>query len=241
MNTTLNNEQIEKLTNSLVRCDAMKHPGNRNSVVERLPDKISAGITRKEGAKEDAISIVRRCAQFPDGVDALMKAVGFRDSGTTTFMDAEEAWNSIKKEITGSGKRQPSHSVENPTVVDMEKVVAPDAGNPSISTTGQAIESSSVEKSANTTPGTWEKIAAFAFGVVFLLLMIVIAIFIKNPTHFQYKFFQVALALAAAGVGAVIPGLIQVEVNQKYMPLIRAGGAIALFILVYMVDPPGIG
>jgi len=69
-------------------------------------------------------------------------------------------------------------------------------------------------------------------------MMIGIAIFIKDPTPFQYTFFRVAMSLAAAGVGAVIPGLIQLEVNQKYLPLIRAGGAIALFVLVYLFNPP---
>ena len=43
-----------------------------------------------------------------------------------------------------------------------------------------------------------------------------------------------ALALlAAAGVGAMIPGMIDVTMN----PIVRAGGAVALFVLVYLVRP----
>jgi hypothetical protein len=42
------------------------------------------------------------------------------------------------------------------------------------------------------------------------------------------------MSLAAAGIGAVIPGIIDVSIN----PVVRAGGALALFVLIYMVNPP---
>jgi hypothetical protein len=80
----------------------------------------------------------------------------------------------------------------------------------------------------------WEKVAAFACGVVFVALMLIIAISIPNPSATQWFVFRVVLALAAAGIGAVIPGLIVVNVSK----VVRAGGAIALFVLVYMLNPP---
>lgn len=83
-------------------------------------------------------------------------------------------------------------------------------------------------------PHTWEIIAAFAFGVVFLAAMLTIAIFVPNPSPFASFVFRVVLAMAAAGVAALIPGFLQVNVP----PYIRAGGAIAVFVIVYWFNPP---
>jgi hypothetical protein len=80
----------------------------------------------------------------------------------------------------------------------------------------------------------WEKIAAFAFGVVFIVVMIYIALYVPNPTPTQWFVFRVVLALAAAGVGALLPGLLRVEAP----PYVRAGGALALFVVVYWFNPP---
>jgi hypothetical protein len=80
----------------------------------------------------------------------------------------------------------------------------------------------------------WQKGTAFGCGVLFVALMLILAIAIPNPTATQWFVFRVLLALAAAGIGAVIPGLIVVNVSK----VVRAGGAIALFVLVYLLNPP---
>jgi len=80
----------------------------------------------------------------------------------------------------------------------------------------------------------WQKLTAFGCGILFVALMLIIAIAIPNPTATQWFVFRVVLALAAAGIGAVIPGLIVVNVSK----VVRAGGAIALFVLVYLLNPP---
>ena len=79
-----------------------------------------------------------------------------------------------------------------------------------------------------------EKIAAFIFGVVFVVVMLYINLYVPNPTETQWFTFRVVLALAAAGVGALLPGLLSMTVP----PYIRAGGALALFIVVYWFNPP---
>jgi hypothetical protein len=66
--------------------------------------------------------------------------------------------------------------------------------------------------------------------------MLVIAIWLPHPTENQWFIFRVVLALAAGGVGAVIPGLIRVQAPQY----IRAGGALALFVIVFWFNPPKI-
>ena len=64
--------------------------------------------------------------------------------------------------------------------------------------------------------------------------LLAIAIFDRNPPPFTRFIYRVVLSLAAGGIGAVIPGLIDVHIN----PIVRAGGGLALFVLVYMVNPP---
>jgi hypothetical protein len=80
----------------------------------------------------------------------------------------------------------------------------------------------------------WEKVTAFTFGIVFIAILLSIAFLVPNPTVTQWLVFRVVLALAAAGIAAIIPGLIVVNVSN----VVRAGGAIALFVLVYWFNPP---
>lgn len=80
----------------------------------------------------------------------------------------------------------------------------------------------------------WQQLAAVGCGVLFASVMLIIAIAVPNPTTTQWFIFRVVLALAAAGIGAVLPGLIVVNVSK----FVRAGGAIALFVLVYLSNPP---
>ena len=78
-----------------------------------------------------------------------------------------------------------------------------------------------------------DKILAFVFGVVFIVVLLLVAVFDRNPTPLAIFIYRVILALAAAGIGAVIPGMIDVNVA----PVIRAGGAVALFIIIYWFRP----
>lgn len=74
---------------------------------------------------------------------------------------------------------------------------------------------------------------SFAFGVAFILILIAIALLKPDPSKFQYTIFRTVLALAGAGIGAVIPGFIEVTAKNW----IRAGGAMAIFVLVYFWNP----
>jgi tetratricopeptide (TPR) repeat protein len=76
-------------------------------------------------------------------------------------------------------------------------------------------------------------VLAFSFGVVFVIVLLVLTVAIPNPTATTFFVFRVVLALAAAGVGAILPGLLVIHVSKG----IRAGGALALFVLVYVVNP----
>jgi hypothetical protein len=78
-----------------------------------------------------------------------------------------------------------------------------------------------------------ERIAAFAFGIVFVIVLLVLAVLHPNPTPFQYTVFRIVLALAAGGVAAMIPGFLTLTVST----LLRAGGALAVFAIVYFYSP----
>jgi hypothetical protein len=83
-----------------------------------------------------------------------------------------------------------------------------------------------------TTPGRWERPAIFVFGVVFVVVLIVLGIFFPTPTESQDRIFRTVLALAAAGVAALIPGLLHIDT-----PWLRAGGALAVFVLIFKFSP----
>lgn len=83
---------------------------------------------------------------------------------------------------------------------------------------------------------TWELVASFAFGVMFLIAMLVIAILIPRPTGHQMLIFRIVASIAVAGIGAVVPGFLIVNIP----PYVRAGGSLALFVMVYMINPPAL-
>ncbi len=70
-------------------------------------------------------------------------------------------------------------------------------------------------------------------GTVLLIVLIVYAWIEECPTDFQGRIFTTILALAAAAFSAAIPGLI----NVKYRGMITASGAIAVFVIVFLLKP----
>ncbi len=83
----------------------------------------------------------------------------------------------------------------------------------------------------------YERTAIFVFGVVFVIGLLVLAIIFSEPTDFQYMVFRIVLALAAAGVAVFVPGTIEAYAKKW----VRAGGAIAVFVVVYFFSPASLG
>ncbi len=83
----------------------------------------------------------------------------------------------------------------------------------------------------------WEKIAGFAFGVVFLATLLALTVFIPEPSPSQYATFKTILAIAAAGIGGILAGFIEVKGSIQKVS-VRAGGALALFVIVFFFTPP---
>ncbi len=89
---------------------------------------------------------------------------------------------------------------------------------------------SSHAKSSSRQP--WEIVAAFCFGVIFLTTVLTTALFKPDPTPYQYAVFRITLSLAAAGIGAILPGFF--EIKNK---VVSASGALAMFLVVFFGAP----
>lgn len=78
-----------------------------------------------------------------------------------------------------------------------------------------------------------ERLLSTLFGGGFLIALLIIAIFIPDPTPQQYNIFRIVIAVAAAGFVSMFPGFINVEIGKW----VKAGGALAVFVLVFFYDP----
>ena len=81
----------------------------------------------------------------------------------------------------------------------------------------------------------WERIAVFVSGFVLISSMVWIALLVPNPTDFRYTIFRIVLALSGAAFAALIPGAVDI----KYRSYVRAGGAMAVLIIIYFFTVAG--
>lgn len=81
---------------------------------------------------------------------------------------------------------------------------------------------------------------AVAFGFIALIALFAVAIFFPHPGPLLVTIARVTLALACAGIAAVIPGLLTIELRPTVANIVRAGGALAVFVLVYFFSPAGL-
>ncbi len=90
----------------------------------------------------------------------------------------------------------------------------------------------------NETP-KWQLISGLVIGLLFALIVLIAAIFIPSPTPTQFFIFRGIFAVSLAAIAAIIPGLLTVESRfQKFS--VRATGAIAVFVIVWMLNPPAL-
>ena len=92
---------------------------------------------------------------------------------------------------------------------------------------------------------TIQLILTFVSGIVFLLILLGIGVYIlvrkddkKVPKEAMY-IFRVVLALAGAAFAAILPGFLNIETKFAAIA-IQAGGALAVFIVIYWINPPSL-
>lgn len=78
---------------------------------------------------------------------------------------------------------------------------------------------------------------AFAFGLAFVVTLLILTIKVPRPTSFQYAIFRSVFALAGAGVAGTIPGFVNVDLSAGTGLLVRAGGALAVFVILFFFNP----
>ncbi|MEM1325955.1 MAG: carboxypeptidase-like regulatory domain-containing protein [Bacteroidota bacterium] len=71
-------------------------------------------------------------------------------------------------------------------------------------------------------------------GVIFLLIGLTVALLVDCPTTTQLFVIRLFLALGAAAFAAIIPGVLNVTALKS---IISAGGGLAVFALVYFLNP----
>lgn len=80
-------------------------------------------------------------------------------------------------------------------------------------------------------------IVLLVLGILLLATVILLSIKFPEPNKFQIWIWRVLAALGAACVGAIIPGFIEIDGEIEELAF-RAGGAITLFVIVYLMNPP---
>src|SRR5438093_8940718 len=84
-----------------------------------------------------------------------------------------------------------------------------------------------------------ETILAFAFGSVFCALLFYLLLRNEPVTNPGLLFvLRILGATSVAAIAAVLPGFLHLNVSRGKDLGIRAGGALAIFALVYTVNPP---
>src|SRR5271165_4775854 len=78
---------------------------------------------------------------------------------------------------------------------------------------------------------------AFVFGCVALAAVLWLAFRGQTLSEQQFEILRIVLALAGGGVGAVIPGFLDVSVKASTKLALRAGGALAVFVVLYFWSP----
>ena len=79
--------------------------------------------------------------------------------------------------------------------------------------------------------GTSHKISVW-IGVASLAAILAAVLLVPCPSSAQFFVFRLILALGAAGIGSILPGFLNIESGAA-----KAGGALGLFALVYLLNP----
>lgn len=129
------------------------------------------------------------------------------------------------------------HAVQKPIDPEAEKSKEGNTPVKSTPVTGGSDTAPPLQGQLNAGASVWQIITACAFGISFVVTLLVLAIKFPKPTLFQYSVFRIVLALAASGVAAMIPGFLSLDMAPGTGIAIRAAGALAVFAIVYFFNP----
>src|SRR3954470_3227053 len=78
---------------------------------------------------------------------------------------------------------------------------------------------------------------AFVFGCLALAAVLWLAFRNDSLNDQQFEILRIVLALAGGGIGAVIPGILNLTLKAGTRLALRAGGALAVFVVLYFWSP----
>lgn len=87
--------------------------------------------------------------------------------------------------------------------------------------------------------GSWKLIVGIVISVLFMLIIMLFAYHEPHPSNFQILIYRGIFALAAALLAGIIPGFLSIESRWKSLKM-RATGAIAIFIIIWLLNPPSL-
>jgi hypothetical protein len=82
-----------------------------------------------------------------------------------------------------------------------------------------------------------EIVFAFLFGSLAIAAVLWVAFTSGTLSGPQFEILRIVLALAGGGVGAVIPGFLELHMRAGTRLALRAGGALAVFVVLYFWSP----
>ena len=82
--------------------------------------------------------------------------------------------------------------------------------------------------------GIW---LAFTFGCVFMAVIQALAFIGDRLDNQRFEILRIVLALAGGGIGGVIPGFLDLNMKAGQKWTLRAGGGLAVFIVLYFWSP----
>lgn len=81
----------------------------------------------------------------------------------------------------------------------------------------------------------WKEITAVVLAIIFLIFVSYLAVEIPHPSAFQTFIFRGIFSISLSLLAFLIPGFLKFE--SKY---IKATGAIVIFIIVWLINPPSL-
>jgi hypothetical protein len=75
------------------------------------------------------------------------------------------------------------------------------------------------------------------FGVLFVGVILILAIVIRDPTKFQFEVFRIVLALAGAGLVSTLTDAFELRLPILERGYIKGGAAIVVFALLFFFSP----
>ncbi len=78
---------------------------------------------------------------------------------------------------------------------------------------------------------------AVGCGMAASVTVLWLAFSVSDLTEEEFEILRIVLALAGGGVGAVIPGFLDLSLNSGGKFMLRAGGGLAVFAVLYFWSP----